>query len=1079
MTLRRWKADLNLLWVKIAEAITTASDELRFRWRYGLIETYFDTAYYLSQVDDISIIDEPQDHYCKVGWKIGLDPSPIFSTSKYLEIYPQLKDGDVDPLTHYILEGRFNNKQPTNPTLVQACPVDVDKAIADAFDLPFYNSQLGRDLDLAEALSHYKSVGWRLRIDPAQWFSVSEYIDFHEDVGRAEMDPFEHYFSTGKLEARATTSSHAAMNVSESQSLDRVEILDDPNLRTINSVWQSLLPFEALKGRPLNYFDPAVYRAAEFDAQAGYLERLLDYKSHGCKSNIPACHFDRIANDFPALLDRLDQIVTDARLKAVITQYGREGYKLAFEVILLGEPYDRNVSYFSSLLYLYSYKDIEEAGVLPFLHFIKSGIDEGRRTTQSLMKSSHIGHIDFDLGKETIVIGTHELTATGAPAVSLDIARCASRDYNVVIFSLKGGRRLDDFREYCVNLFVLEDPDIDAHILNIFDTFSPKYAIINSVESWPFIRPLVRHSVPIITYIHEFYEYTRPDYKSIFVSLFSEKIVFGSKALEKNWFGVLTDCKVGGQRVVTLPQYKVICGMPSLAKYRRSVKFLSNLFGQDFTDKKLIYGAGQIQLRKGVDIFISAAQVAAQIDPGLFFIWIGDGLDPSDLNFGTWLNYQVRQSGLSNLAIVPAGPAYPHLSVASDAMFLSSRLDPLPNVAFDALKDGAELVVFDGATGFDDAEFREMDNVHHARYLDTYNVLTILSGIEPKREKLGKRVRRGKLHSMSGQLIDIADRNYDELRERGAVISDVDLISYSRSLLFNQRTFDQHVAAEAENQLRQRLSPDYIWRSPDHLRHFITSNEPSEFSEDSLRERRLLSDCNPEFFVHIHAYYVDEISDILFFYRSFRQAKLIVITTDSLAKQTIIEAAVVSASLDNVIVEIVDNRGRDILPFLFVVKKFSKGNAERWLHIHLKKSVDTLEDGTRWRDYNFALLLGSDKEMSSALVDSAATDVGLVFPFDPYSVGWGRSRPFRDQFNAKFKVGLPESLVTFPIGNMFIARADIVISMLDLFGKNYQWPGEPVPDDGSCYHFIERIWPSVCHNLKYRSLIIYDPQIHR
>ena len=67
-------------------------------------------------------------------------------------------------------------------------------------------------------------------------------------------------------------------------------------------------------------------------------------------------------------------------------------------------------------------------------------------------------------------------------------------------------------------------------------------------------------------------------------------------------------------------------------------------------DDILILGAGEIQPRKGVDIYIS---VAAKIKKygckkNIHFAWIGAGYDPdNDFNVSLWLDDQIKRSGLT------------------------------------------------------------------------------------------------------------------------------------------------------------------------------------------------------------------------------------------------------------------------------------------------------------------------------------------------------------------------------------------------------------------------------------------------
>lgn len=80
-----------------------------FRNEYKIIKNsgLFDEKYYLLTYDDARFLDMNSiKHYIKYGWKEGKNPSSNFNTNLYLEKYPDLKDKNICPLMHKILEDR-------------------------------------------------------------------------------------------------------------------------------------------------------------------------------------------------------------------------------------------------------------------------------------------------------------------------------------------------------------------------------------------------------------------------------------------------------------------------------------------------------------------------------------------------------------------------------------------------------------------------------------------------------------------------------------------------------------------------------------------------------------------------------------------------------------------------------------------------------------------------------------------------------------------------------------------------------------------------------------------------------------
>ncbi len=55
------------------------------------------------------------EHYCRVGWREGNDPTPGFSTSYYLLSNPDVRDSGVNPFWHYLIAGREEGRLPVHP----------------------------------------------------------------------------------------------------------------------------------------------------------------------------------------------------------------------------------------------------------------------------------------------------------------------------------------------------------------------------------------------------------------------------------------------------------------------------------------------------------------------------------------------------------------------------------------------------------------------------------------------------------------------------------------------------------------------------------------------------------------------------------------------------------------------------------------------------------------------------------------------------------------------------------------------------------------------------------------------------
>jgi len=50
-------------------------------------------------------------HYDNYGWKLNYAPSPFFSSKKYLDVYYDVKNANMNPLVHYELHGKKEGRK--------------------------------------------------------------------------------------------------------------------------------------------------------------------------------------------------------------------------------------------------------------------------------------------------------------------------------------------------------------------------------------------------------------------------------------------------------------------------------------------------------------------------------------------------------------------------------------------------------------------------------------------------------------------------------------------------------------------------------------------------------------------------------------------------------------------------------------------------------------------------------------------------------------------------------------------------------------------------------------------------------
>ena len=202
--------------------------------------------------------------------------------------------------------------------------------------------------------------------------------------------------------------------------------------------------------------------------------------------------------------------------------------------------------------------------------------------------------------------------------------------------------------------------------------------------------------------MHEFLEYMMHTVGIIYLA---DLLVFSSHALRKSWQYMLDDLGRDPETVLVLPQPASSANLRQLDKAAaRAV--VAEATGLDLDGATLVLGAGHVQIRKGTDMFLQIGNQLRREQGKFVSIWIGEQVSELDMAFGVWFHAQLERSrdadGHAGVHFEPAGPLYPVLMDAADVFVVTSRLDPLPNVALDAAMRQMPVIAFTDATGLPD-----------------------------------------------------------------------------------------------------------------------------------------------------------------------------------------------------------------------------------------------------------------------------------------------------------------------------------------------------------------------------------------
>lgn len=173
----------------------------------------FDADYYLATNPDLVEYDgDLFDHFWSHGWKEERDPSKNFDTSEYLNLFDELRSGNINPLVHFLAHGRFvldtglisRSSSKVADLEIETPIAESDVALCAAyFDKDFYLSTYpdlqNSSIDL---LHHYLRSGWRELRNPASNFSTDYYLSSNPDIAVSGVNPFIHFIKAGRHEGR-------------------------------------------------------------------------------------------------------------------------------------------------------------------------------------------------------------------------------------------------------------------------------------------------------------------------------------------------------------------------------------------------------------------------------------------------------------------------------------------------------------------------------------------------------------------------------------------------------------------------------------------------------------------------------------------------------------------------------------------------------------------------------------------------------------------------------------------------------------------------------------------------------------
>jgi lipopolysaccharide biosynthesis protein len=214
--------------------------------------------------------------------------------------------------------------------------------------------------------------------------------------------------------------------------------------------------------------------------------------------------------------------------------------------------------------------------------------------------------------------------------------------------------------------------------------------------------------------------------------------------------------------------------------------------------------------------------------------------------------------------------------------------------------------------------------------------------------------------------------------------------------------------------------------------------------------------------VVVHAWYPDAFEEILnALDRAGFQHRLVVTVPEDRADA--VRAALIDHQREAEI-EVSENRGRDVLPFLRVATRLRAEGEDVVLKLHTKRSPH-MDGGERWRRELVHGLLGNAPTKLEAFAADASLGLLVVDAhYRSLAEAWGATGDMLAPLTARLGVRAPTASVDhFPAGTMFWARLDALAPLLDAHLDEAEFEAEAGQIDGTLAHAIERII-GVCVN---------------
>lgn len=994
----------------------------------------------------------------------------------------------------------------TEQTAPTECPVFDHHANEDLvgqicgsryFDLHYYCKAVGVQMQLREAAEHFLARGEALGLNPGPEFDAAFYKKIYPDVAAAGINSLEHFLRWGEGERRCPTTCQLERDISVisgSGLFDLTLYAKEAGKHFFSqndAIRHYLYPGELGGLKPCSEFNGVFYRAAYHDVRGNAFSHYL---SVGIYEGRIACQekLDRLLTS-TSMVSRFDAERYRERVglqgqtdKEALTHYLMHGIRLGAEPCLNfdADCYRENNPDIGSIQWLHT-------GHL-FEHYCAHGQREGRIAAANVGDYLKAGRLVFDADKKTCLCVNHEASRTGAPLVGLNLVRSLSRTYNVITLVGRRGELDPAFARFSFlyGAYPFNFSLCKQLLKQLLGLQHIEFAIANSVETLTFVQALSAQRIPVVSLIHEFAEYTMPTGKVAAMVAASDRCIFPAGLVYQSLQSELKRCaypSIQPSNCVIKPQgllpfFPRIVGPNTL-----SVAELRNYLhiGGD-ADVKVVVGAGFVQPRKGVDIFVQTAVYFRRIYGEDFrFLWVGEGYNPEhDLQYSIWIKDAIVRADLrGHVFFLEAQKDLDAVLQLADVFFLSSRLDPFPNVVIDALQANVPVVCFADTTGAAEFLLKHRAPAYVAAYLDAHDAAAGIAkcldadwckGLPQGGDIVNRELNFEQYMTFVAKQVALAQELRANQAQRLAALADshlFDPLFYTGKCSPERRDFlvGQCLCAADSGVLTYGPAPGFDpflgrngWAVLESERVRPT-HTCYHFSEAARIERS----ADLRVAVHIHLHYADVASDFVNAFSRWQEHLAFFISTTSETDVATLKREF--EGFPSLKVVCCQNRGRNFGPLLVGDLPDELAEFDVVGHFHGKKTVHAGDEslGRSWRDFLVGSLIGHRGECLAFILEKFAQDkkLGLLFPEDRHLVGWGDNWDYAHTLVKRMGLSAePPGYCRFPVGSMFWARPAVLVPLWKLGLAWGDLPPEPLGTDGSMLHAVERLLPMLCEH---------------